>query len=152
MENKFQQLKSISDIVDTMIKGLKKEWVKIDMNTYGDLVDDVCFGCAATNTLCELMQEPFTENNIVEYKRRGKMGLTESELDSFEEAINDFRCSNIILFLYNLGKIKNLLSFSLPSYKDIEYYKKLPILHTDNYKDELHHYEAYRDFLISKGL
>ena len=152
MENKFRQLKSISHIVDTMIKGLKKEWVQINMGAFGEVVNGVCFGCAATNTLCELMQEPFTENSIVESQRRGKIGVNESELDNFEAAIDALRCGDTDNFLSSLWDIKHLFNFSLTCLEDIEYDKRLPELTTDNYKENLHYYEAYRDFLIAKGL
>ena len=152
MENKLRQLKSLADIVDTMIKGLKKEWVKVDMASYGYSEKGVCFGCAATNTLCELTQESFTEYNIEEDARGKALFITYAELDSFERAINELRQGHADFFLSHLYDIGHLLSFSLPNIMAIEYNKHLPLLTTITYNDYLHHYEDYRDFLISKGL
>jgi hypothetical protein len=152
MENIFNKITCISDIVDTMIKGLEKEWVKIDMGHYGRVEEGICFGCAATNTLCELMQEPFTKDNIIDDERFRKTGLTISDLDWFEMAIDELRSGELDRFLYYLLLIKHLLSFKITAYEDIYYNEFLPILSTDNYKELLPHYEAYRDFLIQKGL
>lgn len=44
------------EIVMSMVNGLRKRWVEIDMNSYGYKDErGVCFGCAATNTICEII-------------------------------------------------------------------------------------------------
>jgi len=152
MENKLRQLKSVSDIVDTMIKGLKKEWVNVDMNTFGTVESGLCFGCAATNTLCELIQEPFTKNDMNLSGRSEKLGIGNVDIEFFEAAIDSLRRGNTLDFLGYLNHIDYLFSFKLPYHYDIEYNQELPELSTDNYKENLHEYESYRDFLIAKGL
>jgi len=155
MNKRFEKLKGISDIVDTMIRGLKKEWVKVDMKSFGTVVDDVCFGCAATNTLCELMQEQFTNTQISSpLTRYSKFngGITEDELVSFEGAIDHLRLGNIQSFLNRLIDVGHLFNFEIPEYYETAPDTDLPVLRTDDWKENLHFYEEYRDFLITEGL
>jgi len=151
MNKRFKSLKSVSDIVDTMIKGLKREWVTIDMTSFGYSEKGICFGCAATNTLCELMKESFYDSEI--YSREGKFGygITSHELELFEGAIDDLRRGEVEDFLCNLQKISHLFRFEIPTLGQIGH-KELPIMTTDTWKEDIISYEAYRDYLISKNL
>jgi len=151
MNKRFKSLKSVSDIVDTMIKGLKREWVMIDMTSFGHSKNGICFGCAATNTLCELMQESFYDSEIEYRVDKFGDGIASHELELFEGAIDELRRGDIEEFLFNLGKISHLFSFELPTLGQIGH-KELPIITTDTWKVEIISYEAYRDYLISKNL
>src|SRR5688572_6813562 len=104
MNKRFEQLKSFSDIVDAMIRGLKKEWVPVNMNTFGDMHVDrfsnrtICWGCAATNTLCELMGNAFNPNNLSSLKSRAdefNFDIESGELNVFEWAIDELRKGHI---------------------------------------------------------
>jgi len=138
MNERFKNLKSISDIVDTMIKGLNKEWIEINMTTFGELHDGVCFGCAATNTLCELMQESFNDNTIYDRTNKFNYGITEIELNTFESSIDCLRCGNLIGFLEYLKLIEHLFNFKLPTLEEIEYIQELPKLYTSNWKNYIY--------------
>jgi len=61
-----QQVLSMTagEIIMSMVKGLEKPVTKIDMDTYGQTRDGVCYGCAATNTVCKIAKVKFTQNNI----------------------------------------------------------------------------------------
>lgn len=127
-------------VVMTMVKGLQREWVKVDMSTYGDFVCDVCFGCAATNTVCEIEGRPFEGSEIIwEGSRSDSIGCSYNFLDVFEQAINKFRHGDT--YGYNrLAKNIGLALLPEPS-------KPLPILTTENYKNNLQAYIDYANTL-----
>jgi len=133
-ENIFSKLNSVSDIIQAMVDGVRKEWVKIDMNSFGmvkeknilfDLITikRTCYGCAATNTLCQLMGESFTPKEIGYREDRLikiNHGIRYNELYNFENAIDFLRCNQICSFIEELNKIKNSFSFEIPSIKEVE--------------------------------
>lgn len=161
---RFKDLKSFSDIVDTMIRGLKRQWVEVEMGSYGNFKrkmegfwifkkeKKVCFGCAATNTICELMQEPFTPETITARTGQFNYGIKPSELGKFEHAIDYLRNGKIYWAHYSLQHIEHLFSFPLPSAADLESSFPLPELNNHNWKKNLKAYETYRDELRAKGL
>lgn len=57
-----------SQMVRMMVQALYHGWIKVDMDTFGDLVKKgsrdkyICVGCAMTNYLCELKQRSFDED------------------------------------------------------------------------------------------
>lgn len=83
--------------------------INIDMGTFGEtqIVDKkflgikigkkkVCFGCAATNTICQISGKKFTIDNI--YNRGVRAKFIDSDyvfLSDFETAIDHLRCGNI---------------------------------------------------------
>lgn len=161
---RFENIHKVSDIVDTMIRGLKNEWVKIDMDTFGSERNGVCFGCAATNTLCELMQQPFSTNDIEEDRRHEifNYGITYRDFTIFERAINYLRLGYLSEFMRNLDYISYTTGVYISSSsQDIvkSYLKpkwwrktrKLPVLYNSNYITDLLYYEKFRDWLIKKG-
>lgn len=59
------------EIIMAMVDGLKKKHVQIDMLTFGESEDGICYGCAATNAICEINGVIFTPTVInTERKRR----------------------------------------------------------------------------------
>lgn len=83
--------------------------VNIDMSTYGyyGFIDrkflgiklgkkKVCFGCAATNTICQISGKKFTPNLIaIRSKRAEFINSDRTFLLNFEEAINSLRCGYV---------------------------------------------------------
>jgi len=159
MNERFKNLHGISDIVDAMIQGLKKEWVKVNMGTFGDksYVGNklICYGCAATNTICEIMQEPFTAMSIGNPSDRAEKfnyGITIDDYKFFEYAVDELRKGNIYGFYKYLTYIKYMFGFELPKYEDIDPIGVLPYMDDDDYKEFIPDYEKYRDWLKKKGL
>lgn len=68
-QDKIQSMKA-SEIIRAMISGLRKEHVKIDMTTFGAARNGTCFGCAATNAVCEISNEVFTAKTIKSSTKR----------------------------------------------------------------------------------
>jgi len=162
---RFQNIHKVSDIVDTMVKGLKKEWVTVNMDTYGMSSGEICFGCAATNTLCELMQRPFTPGEVELETKRTKAinyGISMIDVHYFERAINSLRLADLGAFLDYLEMIEDTTGVVItPSVKSkvTSYIRNwhffarlLPKLHTQNYKIDLKYYEKFRDWLVRRGL
>lgn len=65
IKEKIQSM-SAKEIIMAMVDGLKNPITEIDMSTYGNVIYGVCYGCAATNTICNLMnitKEDFIKAN-----------------------------------------------------------------------------------------
>lgn len=147
----ISELKSVSQIVFLMVAGLKKEWVNVNMRSYGMVDIDVCFGCAATNTLCEMKGASIGKVDL-ENSWRGRTKFfneSKAELEQFEQAIDELRRSNISGFLLYLSRAG--ITFVLPIALEIQPAKPLPFLGNENYKEDLHHYDKYANWLKSKG-
>lgn len=97
-----QQVLSMTagEIIMSMVKGLEKPKTLIDMGTYGTTrIKDqkiVCYGCAATNTVCEISGVNFTPDNIDYTGDRARAIKSSYDfLKLFELAINELRKGNI---------------------------------------------------------
>lgn len=134
------------EVVLVMIAGLEKEHVKIDMATFGEVRDGVCFGCAATNAICEIA------NIKIEYvlERQAEEGFEgyfksirakAQIVDYFESAINSLRFGDIGRYNSRLA-ILDMDNLYLPFPKI-----NLPPLNTDDYKNNLGAYKLYAESL-----
>lgn len=158
----LDKLNSISDIVDVMVRGLEREWVRVNMGTFGSIGEktylfglvkkDVCVGCAATNFLCELMQKPFSIKNIEDPDTRADQFsdvLPRDTVVNFESAIDALRTGSISCFLDRVRCLQPVLNFKIPfSLPDFF----LPVLRTETWKENLSIYADYADYLRSKNL
>ncbi|MCK5608229.1 hypothetical protein KAR91_40485, partial [Candidatus Pacearchaeota archaeon] len=66
---------------------------KIDMTTFGNIDNNVCYGCAATCALQQLYDVRFTSDNI--FKRDRVLDIDMIALAQFENAVDMFRTGNI---------------------------------------------------------
>ncbi len=115
-----QKVKSLTgkEIVMTMVRGLRNKWLEIDMDTYGEAKYGVCFGCAATSAVCELIGRPFRADEIG--KRGDRASAIEADidfLDYFEEAINRLRHGDIVgynSYTERIGMSELPKNFDLP--------------------------------------
>lgn len=145
-----EKVKSMTgkQILQAMIDGLNKPWVTVNMDTYGD-VDTVrygflklrkkrvCFGCAATNTICEINKTIFPIDEINTVGRRA--GFIESDIDflyDFERALDYLRQGDVPG--YN-SYVRDIDVAQIPVLS------ALPLLTTENYKYNLTHYQNYCD-------
>jgi len=128
------------EIVMAMVNGLQKEWVKVDMSTFGDSNTDTCFGCAATNSICQIEGcLPFNTESIVDRDRRASvLNVDEDFLSDFENAIDFLRRGDV--YLYN-ARARRIGIAELPSTCD------LPDLVTKKYKRQLQAYIDYANTL-----
>lgn len=98
------QAMSAKEIIMAMVEGLRNPYTKINMDTYGyKTYEGVCFGCAATNTVCRIigyLPALPMQDQVVE---RGFSSSTISEdqgfIMVFEYAIDELRRGDI--FSYN---------------------------------------------------
>ena len=138
------------EIMQAMIDGLNKPWLTVEMSTYGSSSETklfgifsktVCFGCAATNTICEIVQKKFTGKNINSFEFRAEsINSDQGFLDSFESALNDLRRGRIDW--YNIGAENE----NFNTIRVLDNFE-LPVLETDNYKELLPIYQQYCDKL-----
>lgn len=143
------QSMTASEIILAMVDSLTPPpKIKVDMGTYGEVnkVDkrflgikygtkEVCFGCAATNTICQISGKIFDKTNIYLVETRANfLDVDYVFLQIFETAIDKLRRGSICG--YN----------SVASEIDVAEIKecdeiKLPFLDTDYKKEDL---EPYR--------
>ncbi len=142
-EKKVRRMK-VSEIVQSMIAGLKKRHVKIQMNSFGYVQDGVCYGCAATNSICEIMDHRMTPDEMGLLYGKG----VHSEypfLWGFELAINGLRKGNIQLYNSNAEEvgIKKIPEIFIDEY--------LPYLNSNYTSSDLSIYQKFADKLKSAG-
>ena len=135
---------STSDIIRCMVEGLKKEYVEKDMSSYGHIKEGICFGCAATNFICNLYPEviiiyclPILESGNIGFSYSAIFEDKYRYIRNVELLINKLRRGNILDYNY----MSNLLNLPLIPIKFWEY--KLPAL-SDNYTTE--QLEEYLNF------
>ncbi len=149
-KKKVQAMKA-SEIVQAMIDGLKKEWVTIDMFSYGHVNGKVCYGCAATNAICQITNHEFTPEEMNEFiaKKAEDAYSTSSFIRKFEAAINALRKGRIDI--YNLyAKSIKIKTFPLSLERELGF--SLPWLVNQSYKEYLPKYQELADLLRKKGL
>jgi hypothetical protein len=143
-----------SEIVMAMVNGLKNAHYNVHMDTFGDYKDGICFGCAATNTICEIFQKKFTIDNIL--GRKSRADFLECDyvfLCDFEEAIDLLRRGNAKSFLHTLRNIIYLKKHDvmvLISNIESDLKKELqPLtsLNSTDYKKFLHEYQTFAKIL-----
>ena len=80
---------SMKEIIMAMVNGLRNPHVKVVMSSFGHMKDGICFGCAATNTVCEITGKTYDEG-VIEYAtdRAKFMNCTYIFLHKFESAID----------------------------------------------------------------
>lgn len=83
---------SFKQIVKAMVAGLRNRHTSINMETYGTAIDGVCWGCAATNTICEIAQTKIPADMISYVGDRAIFLRAEHDfLIRFENAIDHLR-------------------------------------------------------------
>jgi len=132
-----EKIKSMTakEIVMSMVNGLRNPVTQINMNTFGEVVEGVCFGCAATNAMCyignysneDLLKEGGVVPNIKAY----------SELMFFEWAIDELRRGDINAYNRQAGRA-GCAKISLPDGIEDDYW--LPFLRNDYTEKQLECY------------
>lgn len=108
MINIKDTVKLPSTALQLMVDGLQRQSqrsdFKINMGTYGDEVQDTCFGCAATCTIQELAGKNLTKIDIGEIIARSiALGFDVDELREFEGCIDMARQGHLYSLFYFLG-------------------------------------------------
>jgi hypothetical protein len=136
------------EIIMAMVEGLvRPPTINVDMGTFGEtrkpkhllgfLMKPICYGCAATNTICKIAGIKFTTSNIGEaYTRAAAINAETQFLLRFERAIDALRSGEI--FTYNsyarqieIATIEQQPDFDLPRLhndyrnRDLVAYRKL---------------------------
>ncbi len=96
------QSMTAKEIIMAMVDSLvRPPLVHVDMASWGDarrtwrtlFLTKTCFGCAATNTICQISGVKFTPENIE--NRAGALNTEAIFLNNFENAINALRQGSI---------------------------------------------------------
>jgi hypothetical protein len=130
-EQKARALKP-SEIIFAMIDGLENPVTEINMSTFGAVNNGICFGCAATNTICKIgdynLKDLVSIDKVFNYKDMNNR--QDSFLAYFEEAINalregDIGRSNSYFTCIELSKIKAKQDITLPELSTCDYMDNL---------------------------
>lgn len=155
----INKIDKFSTFVQLMIDGLQKRWVRLDMASYGyyDKPDGdgdyVCFGCAATNALCELKGESMSIHDVYTENDRGRFaGISLDHIGSLEMAWNALRMGYVESCLGYLTRIPNL-PFEVPTMEKLQGTSYcVPHLTTDYTPQDLMAYQAWANQLRERGL
>lgn len=136
-EDKVKSMK-FTDIMQAMIDGLRNPKTEINMLSTGHSLHGRCFGCAATNTICQISGKMFDSSNISSRESRAKLINTSSDfIYCFEMAIDALRKGSY--YGYNMQAV--IGGFAQMPIQFILELNSLPALHTDNYKFLLDTYQ-----------
>jgi len=136
------KVKLPSEALQHMVDGLRKKWVYVHMETYGRSKDVFCFGCAATNAVCNIFEKSYNLESIDKREFRAKFfDLRRNELLSFEWSIDKAR----------QGNLSGLMFFFDRWNYDEEYDNRFDLT-TANYEKELPKVEALISELKADGL
>lgn len=82
----------------------QKQNYRVNMGTYGSVVDGCCCGCAATAAIQELAGRDLDEESIGSLNKRARcLGFSSGELGAFEASLNDARLGRLWDLFYFCG-------------------------------------------------
>lgn len=149
-EEKVKSMK-VHEIVQAMIDGLNNKWVHIDMTTYGDVVDDICYGCAATSAVCQIANIKFQPKDIDDIIARSEFLNSSYEfLEEFESAINSLRRGYVEWFAISLMSMNLINNDERKIIHNCEL--PLPYLNNENWENKLTEYSKLVEFLKNNNL
>lgn len=143
-KEKVQSMSS-DEIIMAMVEGIRNPQVNLDMGTFGDVVTtssffglfkkETCYGCAATNTICQISGVKLNTQTIdSDWKRSKAVNSPTSFLRYFEYAINELRKGRVGLY----NNYARDLGFARIKTRDIS----LPLLDNDFTESDLNKYIA----------
>lgn len=91
-ENKIKSM-SAYDIIMAMVEGLRNPRTRIDMDTFGLMIEGICFGCAATNAILHIMDA--NEEEVKSHVLYIKSDDCSRAVYFFERAINLLRMGRL---------------------------------------------------------
>lgn len=117
-------------IIMAMVDGLKRPKTKIDMDSFGYTENGVCYGCAATNTICRIGKITLSADQIRGTSKHAlALNGNDKFVTHFEYAIDNLRSGNV--YGYNLYASES-------GFSEIEdTSEELPYLDTHNYRENL---------------
>ena len=86
------QAMTAKEIIMAMVEGLQNPVIAVNMDTFGMIENNICYGCAATNTVCKISGKVFDAESID--WRGARAELVQSRIDflrHFEAAIDSLR-------------------------------------------------------------
>lgn len=149
-----EKVKSMSakEIIMAMVEGLRNPSTKVDMGTFGRAkivsllgitLKATCYGCAATNTICNISGKKFTPNNIKGSKDKANFIDGSKEFVAhFEESIDRLRRGKTQWYNYlakseGFAQIKVKPGLNLPQLNSKDYLENLdPYVELADYQDE----------------
>jgi hypothetical protein len=132
--DKFQEKvtsMTAKEIILTMIEAVKNPVIKLNFDTFLRVDNGICYGCAATNTICKISNHIFTTDVL--FTGRARVIKTSVVFYSnFEDAIDYLRRGDIEIF----NEIADEVGFATIESDGMA----LPTLTNENYLDNLEPY------------
>jgi hypothetical protein len=134
------QSMSAKEIIMAMVEGLRNPTTDfVDMSTWGHLNEEnVCFGCAATNTVCRIAGKNYEYYNS--YRKLSSIDEDYDFVNEFERAINLLRQGLVDHYNTEAKKI------GIAQIDYAGFPKPLPYLATKDYLDCLDVYVELAEF------
>jgi hypothetical protein len=147
-EEKVRSMKNF-EIIRAMTAGLRRRWVRLDMRTFGQFRKGVCYGCAATNAICEIEGRRITLRHayafdttyldIAKFTKADEIFVTR-----FEIALDDLRQGEIVGY----NDYAKFVGFAtIP----VSLAGKLPLLDDDYTEEQLAKYDRLADKLEARA-
>jgi hypothetical protein len=167
LDNKLYRL------VEVMIQGLEefsqKPNFKIDMSTFGEIQNDICYGCAATCALQLIAEKEFSQHTetIKEYMHSGgHLGTNHIEISNdSKEVITGFKVRNIENFECVVNQLRCGNPNSAYDYMDIsaqdadkiyeylsESANRLNFLNSKGWQEDIGNYKRFAQFLKENNI
>lgn len=139
-----KKVKSMSahDIIMAMVEGLRQPRTEIDMGTFGDMEDGICYGCAATNAILNIME--VKEDEIKDYIYGCESFADKpSEVCMFESAIDCLRQGNVYQYNRYAMNVGFALIATMPG-------QVLPRLENDYTEEQLQEYVKLAEYQLTR--
>lgn len=145
LEEKIRSM-SFKEIVLAMVDSLRNPVTEINMFTFGFIEDGICYGCAATNTICKLggfdpKNVLSTNGSFYRYESNDDLWDQTFIITSFESAIDSLRQGH--LDMYERFALRYNLDFCKSESLNI----KLPYLGNSYSDKDLKEYEDFANSL-----
>lgn len=133
-----EKIKSMSahDIIMAMVVGLRNPKTKIDMSSFGEMRDGICFGCAATNAILHIINanEEQVKSHVAYIDN-----YDDSPLRSFECAIDYLRLGRPEFYNENAKRHGFAQITPMPG-------QELPVLYNNYTEKQLREYEKLAEY------
>jgi len=83
------------EVILLMVSAVENPVIKLDFDTFGEVYDDVCYGCAATNAVCKISGVVFDKTNIEDWHHAEAVNAPERFISHFELAIDSLSSGDV---------------------------------------------------------
>lgn len=140
-ENKVKSM-TAHDIIMAMVDGLRQPRTKIDMSTFGEIEEGICYGCAATNAILHIMEVKEEEEIKDHIRTFPDYRLCPPFVTHFESAMDYLRRGRVDGYNYFTAKLGIAPITPMPGHE-------LPYLGDDYTEEQLQQYVKLAEYQLT---